>query len=269
MTDIYIILVSSLIGVSCACVGSILVLRKMAMLSDAISHSVLPGIVMAFLWMGEMDYGVFIIAAGFTAFASTMLIEGISKLAKYRKDVSMGIVYTLLFSIGIILLSDNQDRVPIQSDHIIQGNLEMIPLEELWIIGEDISMGPMPMWSSLINLVIVACFVIFAYRAIKLISFDESFGKVIGLNTSAWNTVFLAITSLTIVISFTEVGAILVIGFIVIPPATAVLYSKKLSQVILLSSLVSIASCIIGFLIAKHFNLSIAGSICVTMGGFF
>ncbi len=266
MAAVWIIAVSCLIGICCAWIGSILVIRRMAMLSDAVSHSVLPGIVAAYLLIEEMDYGIFIIAAAVTAFISTMLIEGVSKLANYRKDVSMGIIYTLLFSIGIILLSAHQDSVPIQSDHIIQGNLEMIPLEELWIINDVYSLGPYPIWSSLLNLVVVVITFALAYRGIKLISFDHSYASVKGVKTSRWNLIFMALTSLTVVISFSEIGAILVIGFIVIPPATALIFSKKLSHVLLYSSLISCASCIGGYFLARHFDSSVAGSICVVMG---
>jgi len=268
MGDIWIILVSSVIAISCSWIGCILVLRRMAMLSDAISHAVLPGIVISYLLIETMDYGKFLIAAIITAIISTMLIEGLSRLAKYRRDVSMGIVYTLLFSIGIILLSKHTD-LPIQSDHVIQGNLEIIPLERMLIIDGNLNLGPEPLWSAIGNLLLVSGFFLIGFRAIKLISFDEQYARVNGINTGAWNILFLIITSATVVISFSSVGAILVIGFIVIPPSCAMLLSGRFERVLLLSSLFAMIACILGVYLAKWLNVSIAGSICTTMGAIF
>lgn len=268
MAEIWIILVSCCIAIACSMIGTILVLRRMAMLSDAISHAVLPGIVISYLLFNELDYSQFLVAAVLTAIITTLLIELVSKLAKYRRDVSMGMVYTLLFSIGIILISKNPE-IPIQSDHVLQGNLEIIPIEKAIIVDGDLSLGPQPLWSAIANVMSILVFFVFGYRAMKLISFDEEFAKVNGINVKSWNLIFLIITSITVVISFNSVGAILVIGFIVIPPATAMILSNRFANVIALSALTGCVACIAGVYIAKHFDVSIAGTICLTMGAIF
>ncbi len=265
MGDIWILLLSSIIAISCSLIGLILVLKRMAMLSDAISHSVLPGIVISYLIIGEMDYSFFTLAAIATAIVSTLLIEGVSRLANYRKDISMGIVYTLLFSIGVILLTKHQDTVPIQSDHVIQGNLEMVPLEPMWIINDAYLLGPYSMWNGIINLVLVALFVGIFAKQIKIWCFDSGYASSLGMNTKLLSLILMVLTSFTVVSSFSSIGAILVIGFIVIPPSTAIIVSNTFKSAIWISCSISVVSCVLGLYAAKFFDVSIAGMICLVM----
>lgn len=264
MNDLWILVISFLVAGSCALLGCFMVLRKMSMMSDAVSHAVLPGIVIAAIFSGFNYFNMLLYAVVFGLLAS-FVIQWLTNRVKMNSDASLGIIYTLFFAIGIVLISMYQDVIIISSEHVLQGNIEFAPLD-LLIVQEKYSLGPKAFVGNLFSFFLVVLFVFSSYKALKITSFDEAFAESLGINTKRWNGLLLALVTLVTVVAFDSVGAILVIGFMVVPALSAHLWVNKLGQMIILSLIFAFISCIIGLQIANWFNYSISGSICVTMG---
>lgn len=263
-TDIWTMVIASVVAMSCALLGCFLILRKMAMISDAISHAVLPGIVIAYVFNGELDYTIMLVGAIATGLITSILIEFLKEKVKIQADASIGITYTLLFAFGIILLS-MYDNIAIKSDHVLQGNLEFVA-QDIWIYQEDYNLGPIAFWISLLTLFSIIAYVIIGFKGLKTTTFNPAFASLIGLSTAFWHYSLMSAVSVTTVVSFNSIGAILVIGFMIIPPATAYLITKRLKQMLWLACGFGTLASIVGFYLASYLNSSIAGSICVSMG---
>src|SRR3990170_8563959 len=141
MNDLYIILTAALVSTSCALLGCFLVLRKMAMVGDAISHAVLPGIVLAFLISGSRDSITMLVGAGLIGIVTTFLIEFLHKKAKLQTDASIGVTFTWLFAVGVVLISLFAGQVDLDQDCVLYGEIAYVPLD-LWITGNGTIMGP-------------------------------------------------------------------------------------------------------------------------------
>ena len=263
-TDIWTIVIASVVAMSCALLGCFLILRKMAMISDAISHAVLPGIVIAYIFNGELDYTIMLVGAIATGLVTSILIEFLKEKVKIQADASIGITYTLLFAFGIILLS-MYDNIAIKSDHVLQGNLEFVA-QNIWIYQENYNLGPIAFWVSLLTFISIIVYVIIGFKGLKATTFNPAFASLIGLSSAFWHYSLMSAVSVTTVVSFNSIGAILVIGFMIIPPATAYLITKRLKQMLWLACGFGTLASVLGFYLASYLNSSIAGSICVTMG---
>ena len=263
-TDIWTIVIASVVAMSCALLGCFLILRKMAMISDAISHAVLPGIVIAYIFNGELDYTIMLVGAIATGLVTSILIEFLKEKVKIQADASIGITYTLLFAFGIILLS-MYDNIAIKSDHVLQGNLEFVA-QDIWIYQENYNLGPIAFWVSLLTFISIIAYVIIGFKGLKATTFNPAFASLIGLSSAFWHYSLMSAVSVTTVVSFNSIGAILVIGFMIIPPATAYLITKRLKQMLWLACGFGTLASVLGFYLASYLNSSIAGSICVTMG---
>lgn len=264
MNDLWILAISFLVAGSCALLGCFMVLRKMSMMSDAVSHAVLPGIVVVAIFSGLNYFNMLLSAIVFGLLAS-LLIQWMINKVKMNSDASLGIIYTLFFAVGIVLISAYQDEIIISSEHVLQGNIEFAPLDIL-IVFEKYSLGPKAFISNAIAFILVLIFIVFSYKALKITTFDSAFAASIGINTARWNALLLALTTLVTVVAFDSVGAILVIGFMVIPALSAHLWVNRLKSMIFLALAFAFLSCLSGLQIANMFNISISGSICVSMG---
>ncbi len=260
-----IIFTASLISISCGLLGVFMMLRKMSMTGDAISHAVLPGIVIGFFVSGSQRGLEVIIGAGLLGIMATLIINWLKTKAKVQLDASIGITFTLLFSIGIILINMLAYKVDLDQECVLYGEIAYLPID-LWITNSGFSMGPRITYLALLNLVLVCIFIVLLYKELKLTSFDESFGLVIGLPAGAINLALMSMVSYTTVSSFEAVGAILVVALLVVPPATAFLWTKKLSSLIKLTCVLGIFISIAGYYMAYLVDSSIAGMM-VAVGG--
>ncbi|WP_367204041.1 metal ABC transporter permease [Algoriphagus sp.] len=260
-----IIFTASLIASSCGLLGVFLMLRKMAMTGDAISHAVLPGIVIGFLVSGTQRGLEVIIGAGILGILATLMIDWLRKKARVQLDASIGITFTLLFAIGIILISAFAYRVDLDQECVLYGEIAYLPID-LWITDSGISLGPRILWIAILNLVLVLGFIGLFYKELKLTSFDEKFGIVIGIPASAINLGLMSMVSYTTVSSFEAVGAILVVALLVVPPATAFLWTRQLSRLIQLTLSIGVIVSIFGYYLAYLLDSSIAGMM-VTVAG--
>jgi manganese/zinc/iron transport system permease protein len=259
-----IVLVGSLVAASCALVGTFLVLRRMALLGDAISHSVLPGITLAFLLTGTRATLPMVIGAGALGVITVFLVEALSRSRRLREDSSIGVVFPALFSIGVILISRYAYHVDLDLDCVLYGEIAYSPWDTLVVGGREL--GPKALWVSggvlLLNLAVV----LGLYKELKLSTFDTGLAAALGFSPLAMHYLLMSAVSVTVVGSFESVGAILVVAMLVVPPATAYLLTERLAAMLGLAVLVGLLSAWGGYAIARWLDASIAGAMATVAG---
>jgi manganese/zinc/iron transport system permease protein len=269
MNDFFIILTAVLVAINCALLGSFLLLRKMAMVGDAVSHAVLPGIVIAYYFAGDKSSVFILVGATIAGLAATLLIDFFSRRIRIQNDAAIGITYTLLFAVGMILIALlMQGNADIDQECVLYGDIALINFDKI-LIDENLYIGPRAMYVELVASVIVVSSLVIGFKGFRLISFNEDFAKSVGIKTSRWHYFLMALVTLTTVVSFEVVGAILVVGFLVIPPATAFLITRKLVPMLVISALAGIFSVISGYFLAIWMNVSITGMMVVMAGVLF
>ncbi|MGD7022313.1 metal ABC transporter permease [Rossellomorea vietnamensis] len=266
MNDFWIILIGALVACSCSILGCFLVLRKMSMIGDAISHAVLPGIVLAFLFSGSRDSLFMMIGAAALGLVTVFLIQMFQNNG-VQSDASIGVVFTALFAIGVVLVSLFTRQIDLDLDCVLYGEIAYAPWDTFQIGG--MSLGPVAVWGIgsvfLLSILIISLF----YKQFKICSFDPAMAAALGIPVVLFHYLLMGLVSLTTVASFESVGAILVVGMIIVPAATAYLLTEKLSSMIFISMGVGIISSIAGYYLAYFLDASIAGSMISVAGGLF
>ncbi len=268
MDAFWIILTGSLVATSSALLGCFLLLRKMTMIGDAISHAVLPGIVIAFfIAQSRATWPMLVGAACFGVF-TTIMIEWIHKKARLQSDAAIGLSFTFMFAIGVILISFFAGQVDLDQDCVLYGEIAYVPLD-IWLLADGTNLGPITVWMLSGLLILIVFYLILGFKALKITSFDPLHASAIGISTAFWHYSLMSMVSLTTVFSFESVGAILVVGFMVVPAAGAYLLTHKLQHMMLYAVLIGIVSAIGGYFLAAGLNSSIAGAMTTVMGCIF
>jgi manganese/zinc/iron transport system permease protein len=262
-----ILLVGSMVAASCALVGTFLVLRKMALMGDAISHAVLPGIVIAFLLSGSRSPLPMVLGAGALGVLTVLLVELFNRSGRLREDASIGVVFPALFSIGVILVSRYTAQVDLDLDCVLYGEIAYAPWD-LLLAGER-SLGPKALWVTGGALGLDLLLVALLYKELKVTTFDPALAAALGFSPLVLHYLLMSAVSVTVVSSFESVGAILVVAMLVVPPATAYLLTDRLSRMLLLAVGLGIASAVGGYWLARWWDASIAGAMATVAGGFF
>ncbi|WP_181305391.1 metal ABC transporter permease [Rufibacter sp. XAAS-G3-1] len=261
----WIILTGALVAICCSLLGCFLILRRMAMVGDAISHAVLPGIVLAFLFSGSREVWTMLLGAALLGVACTFLIEFFHKKANVPADASIGVTFTWLFALGIILISVYAGQVDLDQDCVLYGEIAYVPLD-IWITPSGLNLGPRTVWIIGGVLVVLLLFIGLFYKQLYLTSFDPAFAAAIGISTTLWYYLLMGAVSLTTVAAFESVGAILVVALMVGPPATAYLLTDDLKKMLLISAGLGTLASAGGFYLALWLNGSVAGAISVVIG---
>lgn len=235
------------------------------MVGDAISHAVLPGIVLAFLFTGSRDSIPMLLGAGILGVISTFLIEFFHTKAKLQTDASIGITFTSLFALGVILLTAFAGQVDLDQDCVLYGEIAYVPLD-LIITKSGLNLGPKTVWLMGIVLLIIIIFIVTGYKELFLTTFDPAYALSIGISATVWHYLLMGAVSLTTVAAFEAVGAILVVAFLVIPPATAYLLTRDFKHMLYLSCLIGVITAIAGFYLAVWLDGSIAGAMATVSG---
>src|SRR5687768_1133639 len=186
MNDLYIILTAALVSVSCALLGCFLILRRMAMVGDAISHAVLPGIVIAFLVSGARDSVTMLIGAGLIGIVTTFLIEFLHKKAKLQTDAAIGVTFTWLFAVGVVLISLFAGKVDLDQDCVLYGEIAYVPLDII-ISSTGANLGPRAIYIMGGVLLIILIFIKVGYKELFLTTFDPAYATAIGISTTLWH----------------------------------------------------------------------------------
>lgn len=259
-----IIVLASLTSVSCALVGVFLVLRRVALMSDAISHAILFGIVLAFFATKNLSSPWLFIGATLTGVLTVVLTELIIHTQKLKKDAAIGLVFPLLFSIAVILINQYAGNIHLDTDAVLLGEIAFAPFNRFIFNGMD--WGPMGLWTSggifLLNVLFINTF----YKELKLTTFDAGLAAALGFSPLVINYMLMTMVSVTAVASFEHVGSILVVTLMIAPAAAAYLLTDRLSRMLIISALFGIISAIGGYGLAYLLDANIAGSMATFSG---
>lgn len=261
-----IIATGALVAASAGMVGCFLVLRRLALLGDAISHSVLPGIAIAFLLTGSRSSIWMVLGAAALGLLTAFLVQAFQR-AGVQEDAGMGVTFTALFAFGVVLVSLFAGQVDLDLDCVLYGEIAYTPWDTLAIGGVNI--GPEALWVMggvfLLNVVVIGLF----YKELKICAFDPSMAAAVGINVAFIHYLLMGLVSVTTVGAFESVGAILVVAMMIIPAATAYLLTEKLSRMLLLAVLQGVISSVIGYFVARWLDSSIAAAMTVVSGTLF
>lgn len=258
--SLYILIITSL---ACAVLGVFLVLRRLSMVSDAISHSVLLGIVIGYFVTKDIGSVLLIIGASLFGVLTTVCIELLIKSKRVTEDASVGIIFPLFFSIAVILITRYARNVHLDTEMVLIGEIILAPLHRINFLGLSLPKALVQMsFVLLINIVFIAVF----FRKLKISSFDPVYAGVAGIAGAGLYYVFMALVSFTAVSAFESVGAILTISFFISPAASAYLISKDLKITILLAAVYAVVNSCIGYFLAVKFNVSMSG-MCALVSG--
>lgn len=257
-------LIASLVAIACAIPGTFLVLRKMAMISDAISHSILPGIVVGFFITQDLNSPLLILLAAITGVITVVLVEYIQKTGLVKEDTAIGLVFPVLFSIGVIMIAKNANDVHLDIDAVLLGELAFAPFDRLLISGVDV--GPKSLWI-IGSILIITLILLYAFfKELKLSTFDKGLAASLGFSPAVIHYGLMSVSSITTVGAFDAVGAILVVALMIAPPAAAYLLTTDLKKMLILSVVFGVFSAISGYWFAHWLDASIAGSITTILG---
>lgn len=257
-------LIAMLVALACAIPGTFLVLRKMAMISDAISHSILPGIVIGFFITEDLNSPWLILLAAFSGVLTVFLVEFIQKTGLVKKDTAIGLVFPALFSIGVILIAKNANDVHLDIDAVLLGELAFAPFDRLLIGGSDV--GPKSLWVIGTILVITVTLLLMFFKELKLTTFDKGLAATLGFSPMLIHYGLMTVSSVTVVGAFDAVGAILVVALMIAPAASAYLLTTNLKKMLVLSCVFGVFSAIAGYWMANILDASIAGSMTTMLG---
>lgn len=263
MADFWIILTGTLVAATCGILGCFLVLRKMAMVGDAISHSVLPGIAIAFLVSSSRDSLLMLIGAAVLGLITVFFIQMLQQ-SGLQSDASIGIVFTALFAVGVILISRNASHIDLDLDCVLFGEIAYVQWDTWIWNGYD--MGPVAVWMLGGTLLIVLAAILLFYKQFKLCAFDPALAAAVGIPVALFHYLLMGLVSLSTVASFESVGAILVVGMLIIPASAAYLLTDRLSVMIGYSVLIGAISAAGGYYAAKWLDASIAGCMVAVAG---
>ena len=168
-------LIASIVAIACAIPGTFLVLRKMALISDAISHSILPGLVLGFFITHDLNSPILIVMAALSGVVTVVLVEFIQKTKLVKEDTAIGLVFPVLFSIGVILIAKNANDVHLDTDAILLGELAFAPFDRFLVDGFDL--GPKSLWIIGTILVLIVGLLFAFFKELKISTFDAGLAK--------------------------------------------------------------------------------------------
>jgi manganese/zinc/iron transport system permease protein len=273
-------LIGICVAIACALPGNFLVLRRQALIGDAISHVVLPGIVVAFLLTGVVATLPMLLGAAGATVIAVAAIELIRRLGKIEPGAAMGVVFTTMFAGGVLLLEKSDtSRVHLDVEHALFGNLEsLIWLDAVgWssLFDMDALAGlPVELPRMAITLICVALFIAIFWRPLKISTFDEGFARTMGMRTGPLGVALVIVSAIAAVAAFDAVGSIIVIAMFICPPAAARLMTNRLETQVAWSVGFAMLAAILGYVIAGYgplwigFNGSVsAAGMIATMSG--
>jgi manganese/zinc/iron transport system permease protein len=243
--DGWIIVAGMLCAVAASLLGNLILLRRMSLMGDAISHSVLPGIAAAFLFTGNRGSLPVLLGAAAMGMLTVWLTESLRKYGNVEESAAIGVVFTTLFSIGLVMMVRAGDKIDLDPSCVLYGNLETIILDPS---GLDSPFGPVPRvvltlaTICVLNLIAILIW----YKQWQIVTFDPLLAHAQGISPGAFHYGLASLVAVTCIASFEAVGNILVVAMLVIPPATAFLICNRLSNMIAVSAMVAAFSACMG-----------------------
>jgi manganese/zinc/iron transport system permease protein len=250
--DTWIVLTGMLAAGACALLGNFLVLRKMSMMGDAISHAVLPGLAIAFLVTGARSSVTMFVGAAIVGVLTAIFTQWISRFGNVDRGASMGIVFTTLFALGLLLIVQAADRVDLDPGCVLYGAIELTPLDVVWrpsVLGTVLEVPRATLVLAgvlLVNLL----FVLLCFKELRISSFDPELATTMGIHANLMHYLLMTLVAITTVAAFEAVGSIIVIAMLIVPAAAAHLLTDRLWLMILLSFILALFSAVLGHLSA-------------------
>ncbi|SMX26712.1 Manganese transport system membrane protein MntB [Pelagimonas phthalicica] len=267
------LVIGTLAAMACALPGNFLLLRRQSLIGDAISHVVLPGIVVAFLVTGMITTTAMMVGAAGAALLAVILIEAIRRLGKVEPGAAMGVVFTAMFAGGVLLLEQSDTSgVHLDVEHALYGNLESL----IWLdavgwasLTDPIALAALPPELPRMGaaLVLLSLLTWLFWRPLKLSTFDEGFARSLGLPTTVISLAIVTAAALAAVAAFDAVGSIIVIAMFICPPAAARLMTNRLESQVAWSLLFAALSAIFGYVLAGYGPLWLGASASVSAAG--
>ena len=223
------------------------------MMGDAISHAVLPGLAIAFVITGSLSSFTMFIGAAVVGILTAVFTQSILHWGKVDESASMGVVFTTLFALGLVIIRRGADSVDLDPDCVLYGAIELVPLDALTLFGRTFEVGaagPVPRAVAVLALILVLnlAVVLLLYKELKITSFDPALATTLGISSQVMHYVLMTLVAVTTVASFESVGSILVIAMLIVPGAAAHLLSDRLHTMILCSLVIALLSAVLGHL---------------------
>ncbi len=249
----WVMLMCFLVALPCALLGAYLILRRMSLVGDAISHSTLPGIVVAFFFVGDLSSPWLLVGAALAGVLVTYLIEQIHRRTRIKQDSAIGIAFTSLFALGLVLIRFLLgDKVHLDQGMVLEGNVSSVSYAETFkFMNMDV---PEPLILAFIIAVVTIALIMLFYRVLTLSSFDFGLAVSYGYRPNLVHYGLMAVLSVVVVSAFESVGAILVIALLILPGATAYLCTHRLKLMLVLSGVHALLSSVLGVMLAVEMN---------------
>jgi len=239
------------------------VLRRLSLLGDAISHAVLPGIALAYFFTGSVSGWPIFIGAMVLGILTSALTQAISSLGRVSEDTSLGVVFTSLFALGVIMLQAWARNADLDADCVFYGQIDFVAADLVSVLGLEISR---PLLTLTPMLAVTIAFVAGFWKELKIVAFDPALAAAIGVRVAVVHYLFMAMVAGVAVASFESVGSILVVAMLIVPPATAALLTDRLGWMIAWAVAIGATSAVFGYLAALAVNTSVAGAMAVVVG---
>ncbi|HEP1819500.1 TPA: metal ABC transporter permease [Streptococcus suis] len=259
MLEVLLILLA--VGSSCGLIGSVLVVRNQAMLADALSHSVLLGIVLGFFVSHSLDSPLLLFGAAFFGLLTVLAIEGLHT-RKLAQDAATGLLFTFFFALAVILISLFARNVHLDLDMVLMGEVLFAPLNRLDFLGLSL---PLALVKSVGLLLVLLVFFFLNFQALTLYLLDKEQAKLQGIATKRLELGLIFLVSLTTVLSFEAVGSMAVIVFLLAPSMATLPWSRHFCQFLVLGQCCAILMIVLGFGLASWLDLTMSGT-CSVMG---
>ena len=263
-TPLWTIAIGIATSASCAILGCYLVLRRMSLLGDAISHAVLPGIVLGFFYSHSLVGWPIFLGAVAVGMLTAALTQGISSLGRVSEDASMGVIFTSLFALGVVLINTlNMKNAHIDADCVLYGDIVQASIDSTPLLGWSV---PRTMFTLLPMLALVLLFVLLLWKELKIVSFDPALAAAMGFRVAIVHYLLMGMVAGVSVASFKAVGSILVVAMLIVPAAAAAQMTDRLRWMIAWAVAIGVVSAIFGYLAAAATNTSVAGMMAAAAG---
>lgn len=259
-----ILITGILVACASALPGTFLLLRRMAMMTDAISHAILPGLVAGYFLARGPNLLAGFAGAAAAAILTVALVEALQNTQRVVGQAAIGLVFPAMFALGTVVVSRFFSNVHLDTDAILYGNIEFSAFETFQIGTLDL--GPQSIWIMGSLCVINLAFLLLFYKELKLATFDPALAAALGFSPIVLHYALMGVLSVTAVGAFTAVGAILVVALMIIPAATAFLLTDRLPVMIGLAVAIGALSAVIGYAMATTLDASVAGSMATAAG---
>lgn len=268
--DLQVLTIATLSSIACALPGNFLLVKKMGLLGDAISHSVLPGIAIGFYLSGSRDSPLMFLLAVVSALLVVVVTKLIVRRTGTDQNAVLGAVFSIMFALGLVLIHEGAARVDLDPSCVLYGALELAPLDTIMLWGAHV---PRSIPRLLLLIALNTTVIVLFYKELNVSAFDPDFAANVGIKTEMLNYLFIALVALTTVAVFELVGSILVIAMLIAPVAVARLMTRTLPAMIGVSVCVAVFVSVLGYYLAIRVPLAFgypdtsAAGVMAALGG--